>query len=63
MNNLIKKTLNFRSYINANPFSLIYTAFRKLETDVSDFFVFRLDEYETIFIAENNLALMLGQPI
>jgi len=29
----------------------------------SDFFMFRCDDFETVFIAENNLALLLAEPI
>ncbi len=63
MNNLIKKIVNLKHYIDANPFSIVHAKFGKLDVDVSDFFVFRLEEYETIFIAENNLALLVGQPL
>jgi hypothetical protein len=63
MNNLIKKIVNFKSYINANPFSFVRAKFGKFDADVSDFFAFRTERYETIFIAENNLALLVGQPI
>lgn len=31
--------------------------------NVSDYFLFRCDEYETVFIAENNLAITLAEPI
>mgnify|MGYP000085334592 FL=1 len=31
--------------------------------NVSDYFLFRRDEYETVFIAENNLALTLASPV
>ena len=63
MSSLIGKIVNLKCYINANPFSIIYSKFKKIDADVSDFFAFRLDGYETIFIAENNLALLVGQPI
>jgi hypothetical protein len=64
-NILLRKAINFWHYFNASPFSIIHSKLRmgKLGTDVSDFFAFRLDEYETIFIAENNLALFTARPI
>jgi hypothetical protein len=31
--------------------------------NISDFFMFRCDDYETVFIAENNLALLMAKPI
>ena len=31
--------------------------------NVSDYFLFRCDDFETLFIAENNLALVLAKPI
>ena len=61
MNNLIKTVVNFKNRINANPFSIVHAKFGNLEADISDFFTFRLDGYETIFIAENNLALLTGR--
>ncbi len=63
MNNIVKKLVNFNTYVNANPFSILHSKFWNLDTDVSDFFVFRLDGYEAVFIAENNLALLLGKHI
>jgi hypothetical protein len=36
---------------------------KKLSVDISDFFIFRLDDFETIFIAENNLALLTGEMV
>jgi|APSaa5957512535_1039671.scaffolds.fasta_scaffold13368_4 hypothetical protein len=63
MNNIIKKLANFNAYVNANPFSIIYSKFSNIKTEVSDFFAFRLDGYETIFVAENSLALLLGKHV
>jgi len=63
MSNIIKKLANLNAYVNANPFSILYSKFWNLETDMSDFFAFRLDEYETVFIAENNLSLLLGRHV
>lgn len=63
MKNLFRKLFKFNSYLNRSPFSLINSKFNKIDYDVSDFFAFRLDGYETVFIAENNLALLSGQHI
>ncbi len=63
MKSLFRKIFKFNSLLNASPFSLFRTKFGKEDYDVSDFFAFRLDEYETVFIAENNLALLSGQHI
>ena len=60
MNNKISKLLNYNHYINANPFSILNFKFKNLKSDISDFFVFRLDGYETVFVAENNLSLLVG---
>jgi len=61
MNKLISKLVNFREYLNANPLSIFHSKFGRLESDVSDLFAFRLDGYETVFIAENSLALLLSE--
>jgi hypothetical protein len=61
VNTLIKTIISFKDRINAYPFSIAYAKFRNLRADISDFFTFRLDGYETIFIAENNLALLTGK--
>ncbi len=58
---LIKTILNFKDRVDANPFSIIHTRFLNPKVEISDFFPFRLDEYETIFIAENNLALLTSK--
>jgi len=63
MKNLLRKLVKFNSFLNASPFSVIHTKFNKINYDVSDFFIFRLDGYETVFIAENNLALLTGEHI
>jgi len=63
MNNLINKIVNLKDRIDASPFSIIQTKFFKSKSDVSDFFTFRLDEYETIFIAENSLALLTAETL
>ena len=63
MKNLFRKLVKFNNFLNASPFSLIKSRFYKIGYDVSDFFAFRLDGYETVFIAENNLALLSGQHI
>ena len=63
MSNLIKKFFNLKERVNASPFSIIQTKFFKSKSDVSDFFTFRLGEYETIFIAENNLALLTTKAV
>lgn len=63
MNKLINKLVNFREYLNANPFSIYHSKFGRFKSDVSDFFAFRLDDYETVFVAENNLALLLSEPV
>ena len=63
MRNLFRKLVNFKSLLNASPFSLINSKFIKAGEDVSDFFAFRLDGFETIFVAENNLALLIGRHI
>jgi hypothetical protein len=61
--NLLNKVYKFNSLLNASPYSLLKTKFNKLDYDISDLFIFRLDQFETIFIAENNLALLLGKHI
>ena len=63
MKNLFRKLVNFKSLLNASPFSLINSKFIKVGEDVSDLFAFRLDGFETIFVAENNLALLIGRHI
>ena len=63
MSDLIKKIVNLKDRINASPFSIIQTKFFKSKSDVSDFFAFRLGEYETIFIAENSLALLTAKTV
>jgi len=63
MKNLLSKLVNFHSTLNASPYSIFNTKFRKKNYDLSDFFAFRLDGYEMIFIAENNLALLVGRHI
>jgi len=63
MKSLFRKLVKFNSLLNASPWSLINSKFNKIDYYVSDFFAFRLDGYETVFIAENNLALLLGQHI
>jgi len=55
----ITKLRNFQS----RPYSFIFTKLKKIDTDISDLFTFLLDDYETIFIAENNLALLAGKSI
>jgi hypothetical protein len=59
----LKKIFHFQDYLNAYPFSILHSKFWSFNIDVSDFFSFRLDGYETIFIAENSLALLIAQPI
>lgn len=63
MKYVLRKLINFNNLLNASPYSLFKTKFSKLNHDVSDFFTYRLDGYETVFIAENNLALLVGQHI
>jgi len=63
MSNLIKKIINLKGQINASPFSIFHAKFIKLEADVSDFFTFRLDKYETVFIAENSLGLLTAKVV
>lgn len=61
MKNFIKKIINFN--LNSRPHSFIFTRLKKIHLDISDLFTFILDDYETIFIAENNLALLVGMPV
>lgn len=61
MKKLINKIVNFNN--NSRPHSFIFTKVQKINSDISDLFTFILDDYETIFIAENNLALMLASPV
>jgi hypothetical protein len=61
MNTILNKLLQFPAYLNASPFSIIDSKFKRVDNDISDFFVFRLDGFETIFIAENNLALLSSE--
>jgi hypothetical protein len=64
MKNIIQKLINFNAYINMSPFSVPHVKFGNIRADMSDFFAFRLDGgYETIFIAENNLALLSGEHV
>ena len=63
MKTLFRRLVNFDSLLNASAFSLINSKFNKIDCDISDFFAFRLDGYETVFIAENNLAILSGQHI
>ena len=46
---------------NSVPYKFREPSFKGF--NVSDFFLFRCDNYETIFVAENNLALVLAEPI
>jgi len=66
-NMLLKKVINFWNYFNASPFSIIHSKLKpvsgRVGVDISDFFAFRLDGYETIFIAENSLSLLVAKPI
>ena len=59
----MQKILNFKSYINANPFSIWRTKIKKIDRDVSDLFSFRIDTYEMEFVAENNLALLASEKV
>jgi len=53
---------SFISHFNSsNPYTPFYFKFSGL--NVSDFFLFRCDSYETVFVAENNLALLLAIPV
>jgi hypothetical protein len=61
MKNFIKKILNFNN--NSRPYSFFLTKLQKIDSDISDLFTYILGDYETIFIAENNLALLKGFPI
>jgi len=70
MINKIKSKLPFgiRKIIRSlYPFnkSLPYTYFSPSfsQFNVSDFFLFRCDNFESIFIAENNLAIIIAEPI
>lgn len=63
MNEILKKLFKFPAYINASPYSIIDSKLKKDKKDISDFFVFRLDDFETIFVAENNLALLCSEPV
>ena len=59
----LNKIFNFNKYKNLYPYSVFKTYFLKEKISVSDFFVFRLDDYETIFLAENTLSLVLAEKI
>lgn len=59
MNSFVKKIRN----LNSRPYSVIYTKLKKIDLDISDLFSFILDGFETIFIAENSLALLIGKSI
>jgi hypothetical protein len=61
MKNFIKKIINFN--LNSRPHSFIFTRLQKIDSDISDLFTYILGDYETIFIAENNLALLVGMPV
>ena len=63
MNHLLNKIVNFHGYLNASPYSIIQSKVRKIDKDISDFFAFRLGDFETIFIAENNLSLLTGDAV
>jgi len=61
LKNLIQKLRNFN--INSRPHSFALTKLKQIDSDISDLFTYILDDYETIFIGENSLALMLASPI
>jgi hypothetical protein len=63
MKKYIQKLINFRSYINSSPFSIWLTKIIPVNNDISDLFAFRIDLYEAVFVAENNLALLTTKNI
>lgn len=60
---LFNKIIRYNEYINTSPLSYPLVKFKYPKSDISDLFIFRLGEYETIFIAENNLALLTSELI
>jgi len=63
MIDVFRKAVAFKSRLNKTPTSIIRSRLLNIDADISDFFVFSLGEYETVFVAENNLALLLGEHV
>jgi hypothetical protein len=55
-----KLIANFYPFNKSSPYTQLMPNIEKL--NVSDFFLFRLGDYDTVFIAENNLALLIASP-
>lgn len=60
--NLIRKFLkNYPPFNYSSPYTPLWKY--KANRSISDFFLFRLDDYETVFIAENSLALLSAETV
>ena len=60
--NGLKKIVGYSYPLNR---SIAYKYFQPNfdQLNVSDFFLFRCDDFETVFIAENNLAILTTNPV
>lgn len=61
MNSYIKNLLNFKSYVDSSPYSILRTKIKPTRKDVSDLFPFNIDRHPVKFIAENNLSLLIAK--
>ena len=58
----IKKVIrSIYPFNRSNPYTCFQPSFDQF--NVSDFFLFRCDNFETVFVAENNLALLSAKPV
>jgi len=60
-NNFKKLLRHLYFFNNSVPYSYFQPSFDQF--NLSDFFLFRCDNFDTIFIADNNLALLSAKPI